>query len=65
MMVVQGKSDLPNATGALGSAGRFAGGLNCRQEECNQHPNDADDDQHLNQRQSALTITHWSDTFSM
>jgi hypothetical protein len=45
----QRQPDLLEIVGAAGAAGTFAGGLNRRQQQAYQHPDDGDDDEQLDQ----------------
>ena len=49
--IVNGQRELPHLVGALHAAGRFAGGLNRRQQERDQDADDRDHDQELDERE--------------
>ena len=51
-VVVAGKPQLLYVVDALSAASRLAGGLNGRQQQCDQHRNDRDNDKQLDQRET-------------
>jgi hypothetical protein len=57
MVIVQRYADLFEIVFALGSPGRLAGLLHCRQQQRNQNGDDGNDDQKFNQREST-TVPH-------
>jgi hypothetical protein len=44
VVAVPGEGDLPELVGALGATGRFAGGLDGRQQQGDEHADNGDDD---------------------
>jgi hypothetical protein len=52
---VKGEADLLHVVGALDSASGLAGGLNCRQQERDQHRDDGDHDEKFDQGETSPT----------
>jgi hypothetical protein len=56
VIVVQRHAELLEVVLAARAAGRFAGGLNRRQQQANQNANDGDHDQQFDQRKPAMSL---------
>ena len=56
VVVVQRQADLLQVVDALGAAGGLAGRLHGGQQQADQDPDDRDDHQQLDQRESALLV---------
>src|SRR5262249_42642937 len=54
LVIVEGQADLLEVVDAGGAPGRLAGGLDGRQQECDQHRDDGDHDQEFDQGESSL-----------
>ena len=54
--IVDRQADVLEVVLALGAAGRFAGGLNRRQQQRDQDADDRDDDQQFDERKAAVAI---------
>ena len=53
MMILEGQAHLPQVILALGTARRFAGCLDSREEQGDQDADNGDDDQQLDEREGA------------
>jgi hypothetical protein len=56
VIVLHGQADLLEVVGALGTPGRFAGGLHGRQEQRDQDADNRNHDQQLDQRKRRSTV---------
>jgi len=54
VVIMGSQGDLLEVIRALRPPGRLAGGLDGREQERNQHSDDGDDDQQLDQRETAV-----------